>query len=120
MPLSSTFGKVFVAPDGETYGVLRAPNGVIPIELKNEKLHPFAEDESGNHFFSLGGSIYFWDHETNQRILLADTEKQFVEACTAPKPVELSPRQVKSAWIDPAFAKELGLEAKNETSKKKP
>jgi hypothetical protein len=37
-----------------------------------------------------------------------------------PPPVELDPNQVKSVWIDPAFAKSLGMKVPGDGWVKKP
>jgi len=100
--------KVFRTAGGEEYGVIRALQGNLPIDL-NKLLEPFAEDSCGNYFVLRAGFVYFWDHETGDTTFLAASIDQFIEALVAPTPVKLREGQVKSAWINPEFAKKLGL-----------
>lgn len=100
-------GKVFRSPTGDEYGVIRAFQGLRPEDLEGEVL---AEDGSGNFFVLLrSGVVAFWDHETNETTLLAESLASFASALLTPAPVVLREGQVKSVWVDPELAKELGL-----------
>jgi hypothetical protein len=66
------------------------------------------------------GAVWFWDHETDDMAHLAHSISDFVARCTDPPRVELKPSQEKSAWIDPAFAKSLGMNVPKDGCIKKP
>jgi hypothetical protein len=115
-------GLVFTEPtSGTDYGRIRpvdpssveADDGTVWLVL--------AEDEAGNAFLAdPNGRIAFWDHETDDLVELASSFQAFADGCSEPSPVELDPKQVKSVWIDPAFAKELGIDVPADGWKKKP
>jgi hypothetical protein len=104
-------GLVFIHPKtGGVYGEIRpAASGDAAI------VNSFAVDDCGNAFvLNTDGSVTFWDHETEDTTLLAARWSEFVERCELPTPVELDEKQVASAWIDPDFAKEMGLNVPND------
>jgi hypothetical protein len=79
-----------------------------------------AEDDCGNFFAVLeSGAIAFWDHETDALTPLAISLQQFMANCTDPASVKLKPGQVKSVWINPEFAKQLGIEVSADGKPKK-
>jgi hypothetical protein len=55
------------------------------------------------------GAVYFWDHETGDATKLALTFGDFLNLLEPfdIKTIELKPSQVKKAWIDPKFLKNL-------------
>lgn len=78
------------------------------------RAYPVASSEGGNYVIldqDQGGTIFFWDHEVEGGISrLADSFDVFLNMlepfdATSIKP---APGQVKSAWIDPDFLKQLG------------
>ncbi len=110
LDLGRVLGKVFTSPSsGRTYGVIRELQGKPPVDFPTGWT-PAAEDECGNYFaVSAAGAVGFWDHETGEIELIADSVLRLYENSAAPGDVELKPGQVKSAWIDPEFARKLGL-----------
>ncbi|MGF1741403.1 SMI1/KNR4 family protein [Vibrio profundum] len=104
------FGKAFIDPSGNQYGSLRKVEPTIPRELFGVDV--IAEDECGNYFILAERSVYFWDHETSDRILLTPSLFEFEKGCVEPRDIELSEEQVVSVWIDPEFAKLHGLKPK--------
>ena len=64
--------------------------------------------------------MWFWDHETDELIRRADSVSELISHCTDPQPVEVDPNRVKSAWIDPKFAKSLGMKVPEDGWVKKP
>jgi len=56
--------------------------------------------------------VRFWDHETGESTVLAQSAGEFIAGCVAPSEVELEPGQVKSVWVDPEFAKKFGIDPK--------
>lgn len=65
------------------------------------------EDSGGNFFlYAPDGSVSFWDHETDEEIVLAPSAEEFCDSLVEPTPVVLRPGQVESAWINPAFLAE--------------
>ena len=115
-------GLVYTEPtSGTEYGPVRP---VDPTSVESEDGTTwlvFAEDECGNAFLTdADGRVAFWDHETDELVELASSHQAFARACAEPAPVALDPKQVKSVWIDPAFAKELGIEVPADGWKKKP
>jgi hypothetical protein len=110
-PLQSVKGKVF--RNTSTKEVLGTIRPLAAAEkrttLSGVHLDAIADDDSGNSFvIGNDGAVSFWDHETDEVTRLADSVPEFAAACEEPEPVELKPGQVKSVWIDPAFAKSLG------------
>jgi hypothetical protein len=105
-------GKVFTHPlTGVEYGVIRLVSSLPVAVPDNGTWIAIAEDGSGNEFrFSHGAGIAFWDHETDEQIPLAATWETFCAGCGAPSPVTLDPSQVKSVWVDPEFARKLGMQ----------
>lgn len=101
-------GKMYRDRTGNEYGPIRATqraSTTFPQEWR-----AVADDVCGNAFVvAADGRVGFWDHETDEILVLCLTWQHFVEACTAPSPVELDPDQVISAWIDPEFAAEHGI-----------
>jgi hypothetical protein len=95
---------------GLCYGV-RECGTRLPEGFSDSKFGaPIAEDDSGNIVTVLpGGSVSFWDHETDQLTVIASSWDEFASGWVAPKPVNFEPGQVKSGWIDPDFAKSIGI-----------
>lgn len=110
MKLSSIEGKVFQLSPEEEYGPIRPVQGGLPEELKDRNV--IAEDSCGNYFLKEGKSIVFWDHETSEITNLAPSLIEFSVKCVEPNDVELKEGQVESVWVDPEFAKEMGIENK--------
>ncbi|MCG7200220.1 SMI1/KNR4 family protein [Marinobacter pelagius] len=106
--MNQIYGKVFKATDGTEYGVLRKASGPYPDDVPKADL--IAEDECGNFFLKSAAGVSFWDHETGQASIIAESMEEFVDCCVAPSEVELERGKVKSAWIDPEFAKEFGID----------
>jgi hypothetical protein len=80
-----------------------------------------AKDSCGNFFTVVNnGSVWFWDHETDDLVHLADSVEEFISGCTNPPEIEFDQSKVKSAWIDPAFAKSLGKNVPKDGWIKKP
>ncbi|MGF1877391.1 SMI1/KNR4 family protein [Photobacterium frigidiphilum] len=109
--MNSIYGKVFMSSDGEEFGVIRKGQPPFPAELSNMKV--IAKDECGNYFIEELHSVLFWDHELSTTLHLAKTYDEFLLGCKNPSEVVLKSGQVKSAWIDPDFAKEFGIESKS-------
>jgi hypothetical protein len=100
-------GKIFRNREGNEFGVIRAVFGSVPSGLQGQAL---AEDDCGNFFVLLqSGAVAFWDHESSETTLLAESLSHFVSALVFPGPVALREGQVKSVWIEPEFAKQFGL-----------
>jgi hypothetical protein len=108
--MNQIFGKVFQATDGTEYGVIRKATGPYPDEISESDV--IAEDDCGNYFLKSAGAVSFWNHETGKSLPIAKSLEEFVDGCVAPSEAELEPGKVKSAWIDPEFAKTLGIDPK--------
>jgi hypothetical protein len=83
-----------------------------PISRPWTALHslPSQKIPEGNYFATReDGAVWFWDHETDDLVPLASSVSEFVTQCTDPALAELNPRQVKSVWINPEFAKSRGM-----------
>ena len=107
-------GKVFVHPETkESFGIIRLPPSQIQfMTLDKRVFEAFAEDGSGNYFTIIeDGAVCFWNHETDELIRLAANVSQFISHCEELEPVNLDPKQVKSVWVNPDFAKKLGINA---------
>jgi hypothetical protein len=64
----------------------------------------FAEDDNGNYFtIQFDGSIWFLDHETDDRTCLAKSLEQFVQGVHVPEKITLPPHKVLKVWVDPNF-----------------
>lgn len=110
--LNTVVGKVFLHPATKVeYGQIRIPPTPTTFStLDGSSFDVLAEDGCGNCFTTMeDGAVWFWDHETDELVRLAGSVLEFISHCTDPKPVELSPNQVKSVWINPAFAKSRGM-----------
>ena len=110
--LSAILGKEFRSKlTGSSYGVFRKCGSSLPADFSVPRFgSPVVEDGSGNLFTqTTDGSICFWDHETDDLTVIASSWDEFVGGCVEPEEVELNPAQVKSAWIDPEFAKKMGI-----------
>jgi hypothetical protein len=111
--LSSVVGKVFLHPITKSeYGLIRVPSrpGTF-VTLDGVSFEVLAEDGCGNCFtIYKDGTVWFWNHETDELVRLAGSVQEFISHCADPQPMELGPEQVKSVWIDPAFAKSIGKE----------
>jgi hypothetical protein len=111
--LNTVIGKVFLHPVTKAeYGRIRVSATPATFStLNGTRFDVLAEDGCGNYFtIRKDGAVWFWDHETDELLCLADSLPEFISHCTDPQPVELHPSQVKSVWINPAFAKSLGKE----------
>jgi hypothetical protein len=118
----SALGKVFMNPvTKQSYGPIRRPSAAQFSLLSGIFFDAVAEDCCGNYFtIARDGSVRFWDHETDDLIHLANSLSEFAAGCIALPPVELNPNQVKSVWIDPAFAKSRGMKVPADGWIKKP
>jgi hypothetical protein len=118
----SIHGLVFTHPEtGEQYGTICTCESPQDHPATRTEWAAVAEDDCGNAFVvSRDGRVAFWDHETDEITELAPNWASFAERCTILKPVELDPSQVKSVWIDPAFAKEHGIDVPKDGWKKEP
>jgi hypothetical protein len=101
-------------------------NGFIPVreiprEIENiENLpphsFPLAWAEGGNYLllcFSGSWEVYFWDHEQPENFVrLGPGLARFLELIEPldVTSIKLKPGQVKKAWIDPDFLKDLKVE----------
>lgn len=117
--LKQVTGLVFIHPDtGNVYGVIRCVERKSAASIAG--FTPFAEDECGNAFVQRDdSSILFWDHETDELAHLASDWKSFAENCRQSPSVVLDPAQVESAWIDPEFAKQFGIQVPPDRQTKK-
>ncbi|MGC3962359.1 MAG: hypothetical protein QM803_03275 [Rhodocyclaceae bacterium] len=106
MHAESIDGKLFRSATGEEFGVIRKLDSVVPSEIAEQSFEAFAEDESGNFFVQKNGVIAFWDHETNEFLSLASSEKEFLSCLVLPEAVPAQSSKIVSAWIDPEFLKE--------------
>jgi len=116
-------GKVFVHPvTKEEYGTLRLPHAAERFTtLEGKSFDSLAEDDCGNRFTIVeNGSVLFWDHETDEFVHLADSLQEFISNCTNPPKINFDQSKVKSAWIDPAFAKSIGRDVPKDGWVKKP
>lgn len=73
---------------------------------------PIAWAEGGNYLVidAASGAVYFWDHEQPTPLVrMAPDFAAFIEKLEPfdPSSIRLKPGQVKSAWIDPDFLKNL-------------
>ena len=112
--ITPIIGKEFTSKlTGEGYGVFRTCAAGLPEGFSPSKFGaPFAEDDCGNLFTQAkDGRICFWDHETNDLTIIAASWDDFAKACVEPQKVELKEGQVESVWINPEFAKKMGIEA---------
>lgn len=119
--ISSIKGKEFVSPITKiSYGIHEAFSGPLPEGLSAEIFgQPFAWDGCGNLFTENDKKeICFWDHETDELLVIAETWDAFHSGCVEPKSVELEEGQVISAWIDPEFARQLGIDVPSKEQKK--
>ncbi len=115
--------KAFIHPvTKEEYGPIRFPSAPEKFEaLDGRSFDVLAEDSCGNYFtVTKNGAVWFWDHETDDLEQLASSVSEFVAHCVDPPPVELDPKQVKSVWVDPTFAKSLGMKVPEDGWVKKP
>ena len=121
--LNTVSGKVFLHPVTKVeYGKIRIPPTPTTFStLDDTSYDALAEDEGGNYFTKTeDGAVWFWDHETDELICLAGSVSEFISHCTEPQPVELDPDRVKSVWINPKFAKSLGMKVPVDGWVKKP
>lgn len=115
-------GKIFIHRlTKEAYGPLRLPYARSISTLDGTSLDVIADDDCGNSFtLAIDGTVKFWDHETDELVNLADSVREFVEGCTDSPETVLHPNQVKSVWVQPGFAKSLGVEVPADGWVKKP
>jgi SMI1-KNR4 cell-wall len=75
--------------------------------------YPVAWAEGGNYVFideGKKGEVYFWDHELPEQITKVGNNFEAFISNLEPfdtESIKLRPGQVKSAWIDPDFLKNL-------------
>ncbi|MGE5183278.1 MAG: SMI1/KNR4 family protein [Acidobacteriota bacterium] len=80
------------------------------VDDMSARAYPIAWAEGGNYVVideDRAGAVFFWDHETAALTRLADDLDAFL-ALLRPfdiASVPLGAEQIKSAWIDPSFAK---------------
>jgi hypothetical protein len=120
--LDTVIGKVLLHPITKVeYGPIRIPPTPTTFSrLDRTSYDVLAEDESGNSFTKTeDGAVWFWDHETDELVHLASSVSEFVTNCTDPPPIEVNPDRVKSVWIDPNFAKSLGMKVPEDGRVKK-
>jgi hypothetical protein len=117
--ISKLVGLVFYDSElKREYGAIRPIEG--EVRSPSPSMEPFAEDECGNLFVvDQNGKIHFWDHEVDELILLAGDFEWFTGNCVKLPEVKLKDSDVESAWIDPEFAKSLGIDAPKHGWKKK-
>ncbi len=123
--ISKILNKDFIcSKTGEVYSIHFSLEGDFPEYWSKVKFGvPFARDSNGNLFTeSKDKKIYFWDHETDDLHLLAKDFEEFERDCSEPQPieVELKEGQVKSAWMDPEFAKTMGIDVPKDGWIKRP
>jgi hypothetical protein len=121
--LNTVIGKVFSHPVTKVeYGQIRIPPTPTTFStLDGTSYNALAEDEGGNYFAKTeDGAVLFWDHETDELVRLADSVSEFISRCSDPQPLEIDPKQVKSVWLDPKFAKSLGMKVPEDGWVKKP
>ena len=53
---------------------------VFPLESSDTTLVPFASDPAGNFFVLKDGKIFFWNHENDKTMFLADTFTEFLSS----------------------------------------
>ena len=113
MDISKIRGLVFTSPaNGEEFGTIRSLEEDDTNEyLLKIDLVPFAYDDCGNYFcMSRQGHVVWWDHETDEISDLAPSFAEFCNHCSEGTEVELREDQIiGDGWIDPEFAKELGI-----------
>lgn len=109
--MNRAFTKVFISESGVEYGVIRKALEPFPEDLHGSKI--LAEDDSGNYFIEVHEDIYFWDHETGESNLLANSIDEFVSGCSALKDFELVLEQIESVWVDPEFSKQFSTKSKS-------
>jgi hypothetical protein len=64
----------------------------------------FAHDACGNYFtIQSDGSVWFLDHETDERTALAKDLNQFINGLRAPEKISLPPHKVLKVWVNPNF-----------------
>ncbi len=115
-------GKEYFSPvTNQGYGIGEVFSGRLPEGFTTEAFGtPFAYDGCGNLFTeNEKKEICFWDHETDEVVVIAKSWNAFTEGCVDTEPVELKEGQVKSAWIDPEFAKQMGIEVPSDGWKKR-
>ncbi|UXK09530.1 SMI1/KNR4 family protein [Shewanella putrefaciens] len=108
--MNRAFGKIFKSETGVEYGVIRKAKEPFPEVLSTSNV--LAEDDCGNYFILSNEAVCFWDHETGENAFLSKSVDDFVSMCSAPEEAELEPSQIESAWIDPEFAKQIGIKSK--------
>jgi hypothetical protein len=120
--LDFTLGKAFIHPlTKEQYGPICRSSRTYFSKFDGTSFEALAEDSGGNYFTTTeDGAVCFWDHETDDLVRLASSVSEFANHCIERPPVELNPSQVKSVWINPAFAKSLGVKVPEDGWVKKP
>lgn len=111
MDIQKIIGKTFIDKNDDWYGSIRELSEPLPTDVDVGNAVPFAEDECGNLFVLKNSKAFFWDHETNELLELASSLNDFIAGCVDTPEVKLDSRQVISAWINPEFAKGLGVKS---------
>ena len=120
--IENIIGKEFESPiSGECYAFDTLFDGSYPAHFSVDRFGiPFAGDSSGNLFTQRNDKkVYFWDHEIDEILMIAASFDELYAGVVEPASIELQEGQVKSVWIDPEFAKQLGIEVPSDGWKKK-
>ena len=120
--IKDIIGKEYVSPiTGFAYAFDSRFDGAYPAEFPVDRFGvPFASDSSGNLFTQLSDTkIYFWDHEIDEIVLIANSFDELYAGAVKPTSIEFQNGQVKSVWIDPKFAKQFGIDVPADGWKKK-
>lgn len=84
--------------------------GINNVELWDNNLLAFAEDLGGNFFVFKKtdmNSIYFWDHETEDLLVINTNFGKFLDFIEGYKLSEVEVPDDAITWIDPNFLQEL-------------
>lgn len=93
--------------------VREIPSEMRAIENLPLQSFPIGWAEGGNYFIidpKVDGKVFFWDHECPEEIVvIADGIQAFLEMLEPfdLNTIVLEPGQVKKAWIDPEFLKDI-------------
>jgi len=89
------------------------PKEISRVENLPNAVLPVAWAEGGNYVLidqSQNGAIFFWDHELpDDTARLADNFRSFLDLLEPfdVSTIKLKPGQVRKAWIDPDFLKDI-------------
>ncbi len=121
--LDNILGLDFTSPHtSEVYSIVAVFDGNYPAEYDvNAHGEPIIDEACGNYITKKADDrIFYWDHETDQTVLIADNLQQVIDDSHEPEEVEFDESKVESVWICPEFAKSMGIEVPNDGWKKKP